>query len=85
MTENETVIITDMDESSPLPHDAEFILMLSHDDGEPSTMKEAFYDWHALGEDRARVFCHQEFGQELETMAHAAREVVGLPAAGAAH
>lgn len=85
LSDTETVIITDMDEPSPLPENTEFILMLTHDDGEPGATNEAFYDWHALGEDRARLFCHQEFGQELETMAHAAREVVGLPAAGAAH
>ncbi len=46
-------------------------------------MKEAFYDWHALDENRARVFCHQEYGQELELMVHAAREIVR--AAGTAH
>lgn len=85
MADLETVIFTDMDEPSPIPQDTAFILMLTHDDGKPSSMKEAFYDWHALDEDRARVFCQQEYGQALETMVHASREIVGLPAAGTAH
>ena len=85
MSDHETVIFTDMDEPVPLPQDTAFILILTHDDGEPGAMKEAFYDWHALSEDRALVFCHQEYGQELEMMVHAAREIVGLPAAGTAH
>ncbi len=85
MSDCETVIVTDMDEPLPLPQDTAFILILTHDDGEPGAMKEAFYDWHALNEARARLFCYQEYGQELETMVHASRELVGLPAAGTAH
>jgi len=85
MSEREIVIITDMEEPSPLPQHTTFILVLTHDDGKPGAMKEAFYDWHGLDEDRARLFCHQEYGQELETMVHAAREIVGLPVAGTAH
>jgi hypothetical protein len=85
MADLETVIFTDMDEPLPMPQDAAFILVLTHDDGKPAAMKEAFYDWHALSEDRARVFCQQEYGQGLEMMVHAAREIVGLPAAGTAH
>ena len=83
MSDHETVIFTDMDEPVPLPQDTAFILILTHDDGEPGAMKEAFYDWHALDEDRARVFGHPEYGQELELMVHAAREIVR--AAGTAH
>lgn len=85
MSDSETMIITDMDEPLPLPENTELILMLTYDDSEPGATKDAFYDWHALGEDRARLFCHQEYGQELETMAHAARKIVCLPAAGKAH
>lgn len=85
MADLETVIFTDMDEPLPLPQDTAFILVLTHDDGKPGAMKEAFYDWHVMDEHRARVFCQQEYGQELETMVHAAREIVGLPAAGTAH
>lgn len=84
LSDGETLILTDMDEPSPLPSDTAFILILTHDDGKPGLV-EAFYDWHALDQDGARLFCHQEYGQALETMVHASREIVGLPAAGTVH
>ncbi|AOS81417.1 hypothetical protein Q5W_21910 [Hydrogenophaga sp. PBC] len=79
------LIDTDADEPSPLPRDTEFLLMVTHDNGEPGTGREAFYDWHALDFDSAQLFCRQEYGQDVETLAHAARELVQLPAAGTAH
>lgn len=81
----ELLIVTDAEEPSPLPRDTEFLLMVTHDNGEPGTGREAFYDWHALDFDSAQLFCRQEYGQDLATLVHAARELVQLPAAGAAH
>ncbi len=83
--ESELLTLSEADEPAPLPADTQFLLVLTHDNGEPDSSQEAFYDWHALDFEGAQRFCQQEYGQGLEPMAHAARELIGLPQGSAAH
>lgn len=73
-------VVTNLDEPSPLPADAEFVLLLSFTGGGAREGAEQFYDWRALSQAQAHAACADGWGADLLERAGAARELVQLPA-----
>lgn len=82
---NELYIVTDLDEPQPLPPNAEFVLMMSFTGGGSREGAEQFYDWRALTREEAEAICREAWNGDLVTMAHAASQLVQLPATQTPH
>lgn len=75
----EVLVLTELDEPSPLPADTEFVLLLSFTGAGTRAGAEQFCDWRALTQEQAHAACVDGWGADLVESARQARELVQLP------